>query len=71
MTKNNTPKVREYQEDGSFIDRDMTDAELAQAALDSAAAQELEALKTAQEIKKQQVLDKLGLTAEEVSSLLA
>ena len=71
MTKTNTPKVREYQEDGSFVDRDMTAAELAQAEIDAENAANEEAAKAAKEAAKQEALSKLGLTAEESAALLS
>jgi antitoxin component of RelBE/YafQ-DinJ toxin-antitoxin module len=71
MTKTTTSKVREYQEDGSYIDREMTEAEIAQARIDAEAALEAEAALATREAKKQEVLDKLGLTSEDVIALLA
>lgn len=66
-----TLKVREYQEDGSYIDRDMTDAELQQAAIDAENAAKEEAAKAAKEAAKQEALNKLGLTTEELAALLS
>jgi hypothetical protein len=71
MTKTNTPKVREYQEDGSFIDREMTEAEIAQSEIDAEIARQAEAAIAFREAKKQEVLNKLGLTPEDVTALLA
>jgi hypothetical protein len=72
MTKNNTPKVREYQEDGSFIDRDMTTAEIAQAAIDAQAmadAEAAEAAKLAAQSSAVSKLEAIGLTSEEIAAL--
>jgi hypothetical protein len=53
---------------GEIIERPMTQAEITQAAAD---AKEASDTKAALEAKKQEVLAKLGLTADEVSALLA
>jgi hypothetical protein len=71
MPKTTTLKVREYQEDGSHIDRDMTEAELAQVAIDAENAAKEEEAKAVIEAKKQEVLARLGLTADDVAALLA
>jgi len=71
MTNTSTRKVREYQEDGSYIDREMTEAEIAQSAIDAQEIAKIEAAQAAREAKKQEVLDKLGLTPEDVIALLA
>jgi hypothetical protein len=71
MTKTSGRKVREYQEDGSYIDREMTEAEIAQSAIDAEEIAKIEAALAAREAKKQEVLDKLGLTPEDVTALLA
>lgn len=72
MTKNNTPKIREYQEDGSFIDRDMTEAEIAQAAIDAQAAANAKAIEDAKIAAQSSAVAKLeaiGLTADEIAAL--
>jgi rRNA maturation endonuclease Nob1 len=71
MTKTSGRKVREYQEDGSYIDREMTEAEIAQSAIDAEEIAKIEAALATREAKKQEVLDKLGLTSEDVTALLA
>ncbi len=50
--------------------REMTDAELAQHELDKAEAAALAAAQAAKALQRQEVLDKLGLTADEASALL-
>jgi hypothetical protein len=55
-------------ETGEIIERPMTEQEIAQAKADAQAAIED---KAALETKKQEVLVKLGLTADEVTALLA
>lgn len=72
MTKNNTPKVREYQADGSFIDREMTEAEIAQVAIDAqnaANAKAIEDAKIAAEASAVSKLEAIGLTSEEIAAL--
>jgi hypothetical protein len=55
-------------ETGKIVERPMTEQEIAQAKADAQAAIED---KAALETKKQEVLVKLGLTADEVTALLA
>jgi len=52
------------------IEREATDDELAQIAIDAAAAKAAETAAAAKAAAKQAVLDKLGLSAEEVAALL-
>jgi hypothetical protein len=64
------PMIRIYN-NGDFIDREMTNAEYKD---HLELIESLKAVKekaAAQEAKKQEVLDKLGLTADEVSALLS
>lgn len=63
------PIVREHnQKTGEIIDREMTDAEVAD--MEAAIQERLDAI-AAEEAKKQATLDKLGLTAEELRAALA
>ena len=52
------------------IMRDMTDAEIAQIELDKTEAKKLTDARTARQVARQVVLDKLGLTADEAKVLL-
>jgi len=58
-------------ETDEIIDRPMTDREFAEYQKEFAKIQTEDAAKAALEVKKQEVLAKLGLTADEVSALLA
>jgi len=74
MTKNTTSKVREYQADGSFTDRDMTETEIAQAALDAQAAVDLQAIQEARiaaQLSAVAKLEAIGLTSDEIAALRA
>ena len=66
------PKIREHNlETGEIVDREMTVEELAQWEADKATAiakQQAEATKAAE---KAAVLEKLGLTADEIAALLS
>ena len=53
------------------IDRDMTDAEYVQYQIDKTKADANEIAKTAKDVARQAVLDKLGLTADEAQALLS
>jgi hypothetical protein len=69
-------QVAEYNHlTGENIVRDMTDDEIEQLEAENAATQQLkieaEANKAALEAKKLEVLEKLGLTAEEAAALFA
>ena len=55
---------------GEVIDREMTDAELAQLEFDKAQAAAQHAAQAASAVARQAVLDKLGLTADEAAALL-
>jgi hypothetical protein len=68
MTK---PMVRNHDlATGEIIDREMTDDEYAQHQLDTAHFEQEQAAQVAKDAAKQAVLDKLGLTADEVAALL-
>ena len=64
------PIVRIYN-DGDFIDREMTDVEYKDHLELIARLKASKEQAAAQEAKKQEVLDKLGVTADEVAALLA
>jgi ParB-like chromosome segregation protein Spo0J len=67
----NKPMIREHNiSTNEVIDREMTDEEYAQYQLDRARLEQDAAEQTAKDAAKQAVLDKLGLTAEEVTALL-
>lgn len=51
------------------IMRDMTNAEIAQIQLDKTEAKKLADAKTAKDVARQAVLEKLGLTADEAAAL--
>ena len=57
-------------ETGEEIEREMNAEELAQRALDFANAQSMKSDEVAKAEAKQAILEKLGITAEEVSALL-
>ena len=57
-------------ETGEIIEREMTAAEIAQTKIDEESAKAQAAELAAQDAAKQAVLDKLGLTADEVAALL-
>jgi uncharacterized membrane-anchored protein YhcB (DUF1043 family) len=56
---------------GEVTERELNNAEKKQQALDKIESDALQVAKAELEAKKQEVLAKLGLTAEEVSALLA
>jgi hypothetical protein len=71
MTKSTRPTVRIHNiETSEIIDREMTDEEFAQHQQDQADAIAEKAAVKAAAAAKQAVLDKLGLSAEEVTALL-
>jgi hypothetical protein len=71
MPTQEMPTVRQYQEDGTFIDRPMTAEEIAQAEKDHANwLIEKEAIEAAA-LAKAALLVKLGITADEAKLLLA
>jgi len=74
MTKNTTSKVREYQADGSFTDRDMNEDEIAQASIDAQAAADFQAKQEARIAAQSSAVAKLeaiGLTSDEIAALRA
>jgi hypothetical protein len=56
---------------GEIIERELNAEELQQAEVDAEASEALKALSAEKETAKQAVLEKLGLTSDEVASLLA
>jgi hypothetical protein len=68
MTK---PQIKEYNcETQEEIIRDATDAEIAQMANDKAEAEGRQAQAEAKAAQRQAILDRLGLTADEVKLIL-
>lgn len=66
------PMVRIHNtETNEIIDREMTNEEFEEYTIEQAKRQEEEDNKTAQELKKQEVLNKLGLTSDEMSAILS
>jgi hypothetical protein len=70
MTKTTSRKVREYQENGTFIDRDMTESEIAQSEIDAQVMIEEEAAKQVQDAARAALLERLGISEEEAKLLL-
>jgi hypothetical protein len=70
MTKTTSRKVREYQENGTFIDRDMTESEIAQSEIDAQVMIEEEAGKQVQDAARAALLERLGISEEEAKLLL-
>lgn len=66
----NKPTVRIYQGDGEYIDREMTDDEFAQYEKDQADAIIRRQDAEAKEAKRQEILNRLGVTAEELNTIL-
>jgi hypothetical protein len=65
------PIVRNHDmSTGEITEREMNAEELAQVKADSQAQAEQEAVQSARDAAKQAVLNKLGLTADEVAALL-
>jgi hypothetical protein len=67
MTK---PTVRIYTGDGEFIDREMTTAEFKQYEKDQEDFAKEKAKAEAKAANKQAILDRLGLTADELQAIL-
>jgi hypothetical protein len=67
MTK---PIVRIYQGDGEFIDREMTTAEFKQYEKDQEDFLKQEAQAEAKATAKAAILDRIGLTADELKTIL-
>ena len=70
MTKTQIDVVEINAQTNERIERSYTSEELAQIALNQAAQAELNLLEAAKAAAKQAVLDKLGLTPEELAALL-
>jgi len=69
MTK---PMVRNHDlSTGEIVEREMTDDELAQLQADLAKQAQHETEQATKAAARQAVLDKLGLTAEEIAALLS
>ena len=64
------PMVRIYTGNGEFIDREMNDAEFALYEADQAEQVILQAEAEAKATAKAELLDRLGITAEEAQLLL-
>ena len=65
------PTVRIYTSVDEFIDREMNAEELAQHKLDIAKGQEIKAESEAKAQAKAELLERLGITADEAKLLLA
>jgi hypothetical protein len=70
MTKNKKPIVRIYTGNNEFIDREMNDDEFAQYEIDQAAHIARKAEAEAKETAKAAILDRIGLTADELKTIL-
>jgi len=70
MKNQEMPMVRIYQEDGTYIDRKMNAEEIAQAEIDTANLQTRKAEAEAKEAAKLAILDRIGLTADELKTIL-
>jgi hypothetical protein len=71
MTKSTRPMVRIHNiETDKVIDREMTDAEFAQYQADQAAQAIIKAEADAKETAKAAILDRIGLTANELKTIL-
>ena len=65
------PQVKEYNcETGEEIVRDATAAEIDQIKLDAADAKTLKAEAEAKEVARLAILDRIGLTADELKTIL-
>jgi hypothetical protein len=64
------PTIRIYTGNGEFIDREMNDAEFAQYEIDQANAIKRKADAEAKEAQRQAILDRIGLTADELNTIL-
>ena len=71
MAKSTRPMVRIHnQETDEVIDREMTDAEFAQYEADLAVQATVKAEAEAKETAKAAILDRIGLTADELKTIL-
>ena len=64
------PMVRIYTGNDEFIDREMNNDEFAQYQIDQAAEQVRKAEAEAKETAKAAILDRIGLTADELKTIL-
>ena len=64
------PTVRIYTGDGEFIDREMNDAEFDQYKIDEANAIVKKAKAEAEAAARAAILDRIGLTADELKTIL-
>ena len=64
------PLVTIYDADGLFVTREMNDDEFAQFEIDVANTQAKEAEAKAKENAKAAILDRIGLTADELQTIL-
>ena len=62
--------VRIYTGDGEFIDREMNDDEFDQYKIDEKEAAAQKAEIAAKEIARQAILDRIGLTVDELQTIL-
>ena len=62
--------IRDYKEDGSYIDREMTSKEIKQNQKDADLHTELLTLEENKKIQRQALLDRLGITEEEAALLM-
>ena len=70
MTKSK-PQIKEFNcETGEEIVRDATAEEIAQMAIDATASQARKAQAEAKEAQRQAILDRIGLTADELQTIL-
>jgi len=71
MAKSTTPTIRIHNiETDEVIDREMNDAEFAQYQADKEAQATLKAEAQAKETAKAAILDRIGLTADELKTIL-
>jgi len=71
MTKTNTLQIKDVNcQTGEEIVRDATDQEIAQIKLDAADALARKAEAEAKATAKQTILDRIGLTADELQTIL-
>jgi hypothetical protein len=71
MSKNTRPKIGDQNaETGELIYREMDDIEFAQYQKDKASAQKQNAEDEAKATAKAEILDRLGLTADELKTIL-
>lgn len=64
------PEIRIYTGNGEFIDREMNDEEYAQWLKDKADSDAKKAAEAEAEAKREALLNRLGITAEETGLLL-